>query len=95
MSVPALKVIERVDTVEEAVQLANEIERLETILKTMKEQLKAYVDQNGPVETQDKIWDYAVSASWKFEAESLKELAQSIAVEGENPWGATRFPITA
>ena len=52
----------------------------------MKDQLKSYADQNVPVEAQDKIWDYARSVSRKFEAESLKELAQSIAVEGENLW---------
>lgn len=72
--------------VEQAVQLANEIERAEAALKSMKQQLKSFVDDNGPVETQDKVWDYSLSTSWRFEPESLKEMAQGIALEGMNPW---------
>ncbi|MDQ0341040.1 hypothetical protein J2S00_003884 [Caldalkalibacillus uzonensis] len=86
MSSSALKLVEHVDTPEKAVQLANEIERLEAVLKSMKAQLKAYVDTHGPVETLDTVWDYTISVSWSFEPDSLKDLAQIIAVEGENPW---------
>ncbi|GGK22576.1 hypothetical protein GCM10010965_14360 [Caldalkalibacillus thermarum] len=92
MSAPATKPVE---TVEEAVQLANEIERLEAVLKSMKAQLKAFVDENGPVETHDAVWGYTVSVSWVFEPESLKELAQELAVEGENPWQYLSLSATA
>jgi hypothetical protein len=86
MSQPALKLVEQVDSHEKAVQLANEIERLEAVLKSMKAQLKAYVDENGPVETDDTVWGYTTSVSWSFEPDQLKELAQFIVLEGENPW---------
>ena len=86
MSQPALKIVEQVDSLEKAVQLANEIQRLEAVLKSMKAQLKAFVDQHGSVETHDTVWGYVTSVSWDFEPEQLKELAQMIAVEGENPW---------
>ena len=86
MSEPALKIVESVDSHEKAVQLANEIERLEAVLKSMKAQLKAYVDENGPVETDDTVWGYTTSVSWSFEPDQLKELAQFIVLEGENPW---------
>ncbi|MDQ0341196.1 phage shock protein A [Caldalkalibacillus uzonensis] len=87
-----MKIIEQVDSSEKAVQLANEIDRLEAVLKTMKAQLKAFVDEHGPVKTQDKVWDYTTSVSWEFEADSLRELCQHIALEGENPWTFLTLP---
>ena len=92
MNSPALKLVEQVDSHEKAIQLANEIERLEAVLKSMKAQLKAFVDTHGPVETHDSIWGYTTSVSWSFEPESLKELAQMLAVEGKNPWKYLSLP---
>ncbi|MFS0688976.1 hypothetical protein AB1K89_07020 [Sporosarcina sp. 179-K 8C2 HS] len=77
---------EVIENMEEAVKLGREIERVESALKAMKAQLKAFVDINGPVDTGDVIWDYTVSASWQFDEKGLKELAQNMVLEGVNPW---------
>lgn len=79
-------------TTDEAIKTANEIERLESAVKEMKNQLKEFVDHYGPVETDDVIWDYSTSTSWRFEPEKLKEVAQNIALEGKNPWEYLGLP---
>lgn len=78
--------IDAIMTVEEAVQLANEIERVEAAAKIMKDKLKKFVEINGPVETSDKVWDLSEAVSYKFDSEQLKMVAQNIALEGKNPW---------
>ncbi|GLY12602.1 hypothetical protein [Pseudobacillus badius] len=78
--------VEEVMTVEEAVNLANEIERIEAALKLMKDKLKKFVEQNGALETTDKVWDFAEAVSYKFTAEQLKNVAQNIVLEGKDPW---------
>ncbi|OUM87870.1 MAG: hypothetical protein BAA01_12020 [Bacillus thermozeamaize] len=76
-----------IQTAEEAVKVAQEIERLEAVVKAMKESLKRYVEETGkPVETVDQVWWWVESESWKFTPEKLKELCQELAIEGVNPW---------
>ncbi|MFS0783482.1 hypothetical protein [Bacillus sp. 1P06AnD] len=73
--------------VEDAVAIAQQLERYEQAVKQMKEKLKAYVELNGPIEANGKVWDHFVSAStWEFSAERLKILAGMIAVDGLNPF---------
>lgn len=66
-------------------------ERVEAALKSMKQELKRFVDENGSVETRDKVWGYVTSVSWEFEADGLKKMAQEIALEGMNPWELLTF----
>ncbi|MCF6094539.1 hypothetical protein L1765_11250 [Microaerobacter geothermalis] len=82
----ATQILEKIETAEEAIQLANEAERLEAVLKSIKDKLKSYVDNHGPIMTADKVWDYTVSTSWRFESSSLKEMAQDMVLDGINPW---------
>lgn len=82
---------QKIETMEQAIELANEIERLESVVTSMKERLKAYIDTLGPkgthfVETTDKKWGYYSSTSWKFTPESLKSMAMDMVIEGINPW---------
>ena len=70
----------------QAIELGREIERVESALKAMKAELKAFVDNNGPVDTGDVIWDYTISASWQFDEKGMKEVAQNMVLEGVNPW---------
>lgn len=70
----------------EAIELANEVVRLEAAIKELKETMKAYVEVNGPIETNDVVWDFTVSESWKFTAVQMKEVAQNIAMDGKDPW---------
>lgn len=71
---------------EDAVALAKEIERYEAALKIMKEKLKAFVQLNGPVQANGKVWDFIPSSTWKFSAEQLKALAGMMVFEGLNPY---------
>lgn len=71
---------------EEAIKLANEINRLEAALKQMKNELKKYVQEHGAVDTGEEIWDFYESVSWKFDKDGLKEVARNIALEGMDPW---------
>jgi len=81
-----------VKTQEEAVELANEINRLDSALKTMKNELKKFVEENGSIDTGQEVWDFYESVSWKFDEEGLKELARIIAFEGHNPWRLMNLP---
>lgn len=87
MSLVAEKsLVNQVHTIDQAVQLANEIERMEAALKSMKQQLKCFVDENGPIYTRDRVWDYTSSVQWKFGADDLKNMAQDLVLDGVNPW---------
>ena len=70
----------------EAIQLANEINRVEAALKQMKEELKSFVRNNGGVDTGEEVWDFYESVSWKFTNDGLKEVARELALEGVDPW---------
>lgn len=76
----------------QAVDLANEIARLEAVVKDMKNQLKGFVEANGPIETGDQIWRFNESISWKFKGETIKELMSMMALEGVNPWEMIQLP---
>ena len=78
--------VEVIENLDQAIKLGKEIERVESALKAMKAELKAFVDANGAVDTGDVIWDYTISASWQFDEKGMKELAQNMALEGVNPW---------
>lgn len=80
MAMPKLK------SAQEASELAAEIERMESALKTLKAELKRFVDQNGAIETNKKVWNYNVAVSWEFHESGLKEMADQLALEGINPW---------
>lgn len=80
------KIGTKIETMNEAINLANEVERIEAVLKVMKDQMKAYVQKNGPIETESVIWDFNESVSYSFNPDQLKNIAENIVLEGENPW---------
>lgn len=71
---------------EDAIALAQQIERYEQALKLLKDKLKAYVELNGPVTANGKVWDYFGSTSWNFSPENLKALCGMMAIDGINPF---------
>lgn len=77
---------------EDAMALAQQVERYEKALKLMKDKLKAYVELHGPVTANGKVWDYFQSTSWKFEADRLKAMAGMMAVDGINPFQYLTLP---
>ncbi len=83
----ALAVIgNKIESREEAIRVANEVERLEAVIKVMKDQMRTYVDKNGPIETDTVVWDYNESCSFSFTADEMKKVAENIVLEGKNPW---------
>jgi hypothetical protein len=76
----------KIDSTQEAIRVANEVERLEAVIKVMKDQMKAYVDKCGPIETGSVVWDYNETCSYSFTADQLKKVAENIVLEGKNPW---------
>ncbi|MFD2760428.1 hypothetical protein [Lentibacillus juripiscarius] len=82
----AVKLQHGLQSHDEAVQLANEINRTEAALKQMKDELKAYVKEQGGVDTGEEVWDYFESVSWQFDSSSLKQVAREMAMEGIDPW---------
>lgn len=80
------KIGTKIETMNEAINLANEVERIEAVLKVMKDQMKAYVQKNGPIETDSVIWDFNESVSYSFNPDQMKNIAENIVLEGENPW---------
>lgn len=73
-------------TLEDAIKLANEINRLEAVIKKMKDDLKAFVQTNGSFETESEVWGYSEAISYTFNGEQLKAVAENLVLEGHNPW---------
>lgn len=83
---------EKVPTTQpEAVELANEISRLEAATKLLKDNLKKYVKEHGEVETSTEKWGYYPSVSWSFKKDSVKEIARNLVLEGVDPWSLITF----
>jgi len=77
----------KIETIQDAIAMANEIERYEAAVKQMKDMLKIFVEKTGlPVDTGEKVWDFSISTSWSFSPEQLKDLAAEILMMGHNPW---------
>jgi hypothetical protein len=82
-------------TVEDAALLAQEIDRYDAALKAMKNKLKAFVEINGAVEANGKVWDFQPSSSWSFEPEQLKVLAGMIVFDKKDPFEFLTLSATA
>ena len=80
---------------EDAIALAQQVERYEQALKLMKDKLKAYVTLHGPVEANGKVYDFFPSYSWDFEPDKLKALAGMIVIDGLNPFDYLSLSKTA
>lgn len=81
-----LMAVPKIKSSQDAAELAAEIERMESSLKTLKAELKRFVERNGAIETADKVWNYNVAVSWEFHDSGLRDMADQLAVEGLNPW---------
>jgi len=79
-------ILKNLTTKEEAIELANEIERMDSAVKLMKDNLKKYVEDYGPVDTGERVWSINESVSWRFDTEGLMKLAKHLANEQQNPW---------
>jgi tRNA-dihydrouridine synthase len=80
-------------TLDEAIHIANEIERYEGVLKQLKDALKKFVKANGAVNTGEKIWDMFPIISWDVSDPRL--LAEKIFDKGDNPWAFVKIDLKA
>lgn len=71
---------------EDAVALAQQLERYEQAVKLLKNKLKAYVELNGPVQANGKVWDFFQNNSWDIKGDGLKQLAGMMVIEQKNPF---------
>ncbi|MFD2658505.1 hypothetical protein [Gracilibacillus thailandensis] len=70
-------------TEQQAIELSNEILRLEATVKEMKKQLKEYVEENGELVAGDTVWKFQQSVSWDFsESDKTKEFLKSLVIDG-------------
>lgn len=75
------------DDPETARLLGAEIIRQESVLKAMKNALKKFVENNGAVQVDSKVFDINESTSWAFNEEEKRSMASEIlSVFGLNPW---------
>lgn len=82
-----------IKTSEEAVKVAQELERAKAVVKQLTEQLKSYVNDNGQLDAGDGIWGFFPGTpSWKIDPGKLKEMTVLMAMEGHNPWELLTLP---
>lgn len=83
------KVYERVPTnLTEAEILAQQIERMESVVKQAKANLKVFLNANKGIQINGNThsWSMGDSVVWEFEPEKLEQLAKIFAIEGYNPY---------
>lgn len=79
-------------TEDEAVAMAKELERLETVVRQLKTKLSEYVAEKGAIEVEDGIWDFGTNVRIKYTPKALESLALYIQHIGENPFNV--FSLT-
>ncbi|MGG0656444.1 hypothetical protein [Rummeliibacillus pycnus] len=79
------------NTPSDAIEMANEISRLEAASKLIKDNLKKYVKEHGPVETSIEKWGFYPSISWSFNKDMTQEIARNLVLEGVDPWSLITF----
>ncbi len=76
--------------------LGAEIIRQEGALKSMKNALKKFVENNGAVQIDAKAFDIYESVSWAFDADGKRDMAKVLLTEyGLNPWNYFEMSSTA
>lgn len=78
-----------------AEQLSREIYRLEAALKQLKDELKAIVEESGPVTVDGRTWAFYPAVDWKFSPDSLQSFAEALALDGIDPWTVLDVSSTA
>lgn len=70
-------------TEQQAIELSNEILRLEATVKEMKKLIKEYVEDNGELVAGDVVWKFQEAESWEFnDSEKTKEFLKSLVIDG-------------
>lgn len=70
-----------------AVEVASEVFRLETALDLLKEKLKVYVKNNGPVRVGKREFALVPNRYWSFSGDGLKKAFDKMKSNGVDPFG--------
>lgn len=84
-------------TEKEAIDLANEIIRLEATTKAMKDKLKTYIRDNGELVAGDNVWSFQNAIKWEFnDSDKTKSFIKSLAIDGYtlDPFSLVSFSKT-
>ncbi|MFS0815540.1 hypothetical protein ABC382_01030 [Lysinibacillus sp. 1P01SD] len=84
-------------TLTEAEILAQQIERMEVIVKQAKANLRAFMEANEGIEISGGThsWTLGDNVSWEFTGQNLEQLAKIMAIEGINPYEMMTINSTA
>lgn len=61
----SLKTFGEIETHQDAVEIANEMNRLKAVIDRLKNNLEEYVKNYGAVESGDQVWDFHPKETWK------------------------------
>lgn len=75
-----------IKTLEQAKEVALELERIEATRKKLRGALRKYVEECGEVDTGERVWEIAQTTSWKMNSNTLKKVAEAIVLDGRDPW---------
>lgn len=82
LTCPYRTVCNNVNTTEDAVKLAREIEELEALLELKKEMLRNYIEEYREVQTEANVWKLTTVNNWEFD---VKKVFDYITTLGKDP----------
>ncbi|ADQ06180.1 conserved hypothetical protein [Caldicellulosiruptor hydrothermalis 108] len=82
LTCPYRTVCKNVNTTEDAIKLAREIEELEALLELKKEMLRDYIEEYGEIQTEANLWKLTVVNNWDFDTRKVYDYIQSL---GKDP----------
>jgi len=82
LTCPYKNICNGVNTIEDAVRLAKEIEELEATLELKKEMLRNYIEEFGDVATDTATWKLTTVNNWDFDVRKVFEYIQDL---GKDP----------
>lgn len=82
LTCPYRTVCNNVNTTEDAVKLAREIEELEVLLELKKEMLRDYIEEYGEIQTEANVWKLTVVNNWDFDVKKVYDYIRNL---GKDP----------
>lgn len=73
-------------TEEEAILIAKELERLNSVVNQLKDKLKGYVTEHGSVKTDDNEWNIFPYERFAFDSKAILNLTEYLQYLGKDPF---------
>lgn len=71
---------------EEAILIAKELERLNSVVNQLKDKLKTYVAEHGAVKTEDNEWNIFPYERFAFSSKAIMNLVEYLQYLGKDPF---------